>query len=95
VAVEAMARGRPVIASDTGDLPAAVVDGECGFIVPVGDVAALAARAGTLLDDPALRARMGEAGRARAVAVYSAGAMARRLEHEYAALAAGAPGHAG
>ncbi len=95
VALEAMARGRPVIASDTGDLPTAVLDGVCGFVVPVGDAEALAARARILLDDPALRRRMGEAARARAVDTYSAGAMARRLEDEYAALLARVPAHAG
>jgi glycosyltransferase involved in cell wall biosynthesis len=95
VALEAMARGRPVIASDTGDLPTAVIDGTCGFIVPVGDAAALADRARILLDDPARRRRMGQAARARAVDAYSAEAMARRLEDSYADLLARVPAHAG
>jgi glycosyltransferase involved in cell wall biosynthesis len=95
VALEAMARGRPVIAAATGDLPVAVIDAVCGFIVPVGDVAALASRSRVLVDDTGLRRRMGEAARARVIATYSAEAMARRLEDQYAALLDGATVRAG
>lgn len=64
---EAMAMARPVVSTDVGDVPRHVIDGESGFVVPVGDYEALAGRIGTLLDDEPLRRRCGE--RARAVAV--------------------------
>lgn len=62
---EAMAHGRPVVASAVGGLLDLVEDGETGILVPPGDVAALRAALRRLLDDPALRRRMGDAGRAR------------------------------
>ncbi len=65
VLLEAAASGVPVIGSRVGGIPEGVVDGETGFLVPERDPAALAARLGTLLEDAALRARMGAAARAR------------------------------
>ncbi len=59
VALEAMACGTPVVASETGGLVYLVRDGETGFHVPVGDAHALADRIGRLLRDEELRARMG------------------------------------
>ena len=66
VAIEAMLVRRPVVASDVGGLRDTVVPGVTGLRVPPGDPGALAAALDRLLDDPALRRRMGEAGRARA-----------------------------
>jgi glycosyltransferase involved in cell wall biosynthesis len=66
VAVEAMLAGRPVVASDVGGLRDVVRDGDTGLMVPPGDPGILAAALDSLLDDPALRHRMGQAGRARA-----------------------------
>jgi glycosyltransferase involved in cell wall biosynthesis len=63
-ACEAMACQRPVIGTRVGGLPEVVRDGETGYLVPPGDAAALAERIGALLGDPAERARMGAAGRA-------------------------------
>jgi glycosyltransferase involved in cell wall biosynthesis len=63
--LEAAACGRPIIASDRPGCRDVVVDGETGLLVPPGDVAALAAAIRTLAGDPALRRRMGAAGRAR------------------------------
>lgn len=51
-ALEAMACGVPVIASDVGGLPEVVVEGETGFLCPMGDVEAMASRAIELLQDP-------------------------------------------
>lgn len=64
VAREAMAHGRPVVATRVGGLPDAVVDGETGLLVPPGDPAALRSALESLLGDAALRRRLGEAGRA-------------------------------
>jgi glycosyltransferase involved in cell wall biosynthesis len=66
VCAEAMAHGRPVVASAVGGLRDLVVDGETGLLVPPGDVAALRGALERLLGDGALRARMGRAARERA-----------------------------
>ena len=61
VVEEAMASGVPVISSDAaGDITRRVPQGRAGYVVPVGDAAALAARMSELAADPALRARLGE-----------------------------------
>jgi glycosyltransferase involved in cell wall biosynthesis len=64
--LESMAAGLPVVATDCGALRDLVADGEEGFLVPVGDTAALAARLAQLCDGPELRAAMGARARARA-----------------------------
>jgi glycosyltransferase involved in cell wall biosynthesis len=69
--IEAMAAGLPVVATDCGSLRDMVTDGDQGFIVPVGDSAALAARLLTLAEDPELRRRQGDAARDRAEKRYS------------------------
>jgi glycosyltransferase involved in cell wall biosynthesis len=65
VALEASAAGVPIVATDVGGNPEVVEDGVTGRIVSPGDVEGLASRIEELLGDAALRARMGEAGRAR------------------------------
>ena len=62
--LEAMARGRPVVASGVGGVDSVVEDGATGLIVPPADSAALADGVAALLADPAAARRMGEAGRA-------------------------------
>ncbi|MGA4955439.1 glycosyltransferase family 4 protein [Streptomyces lavendulocolor] len=65
-AAEAMATGTPLVATTGGAIPeVAGPDGETCLAVPPGDAGALAAGLGRLLDDAALRARLGAAGRAR------------------------------
>ena len=63
---EAMAWGRPVVASAVGGLTDAVEDGVTGLLVPPGDVQALRAAIERLLGDPELRRRLGATGRERA-----------------------------
>jgi glycosyltransferase involved in cell wall biosynthesis len=82
-ALEAMAAGVPVVASATGGLPELVEDERTGFLVPVGDVEALAGRLGRLLEDEALRIRIGEAARLRAVGSFSVEEMAARTAAVY------------
>ena len=59
VALEAMACGRPVVASETGGLAFLVRDNETGFHVPAGDSVALADRLRRLVEDEVLRTRLG------------------------------------
>lgn len=61
--VEAMLMEKPVIATRITGLPEAVIDGETGFLIAPGDVGALRDKMRLLLADPALRHKMGEAGR--------------------------------
>lgn len=63
--LEAAAASRPVIATDAGGTREVVVDGETGLLVPIEDRAALAAGIRRLVDDPALRERLGGNARRR------------------------------
>ena len=63
--LEAMAHGRPVVASAVGGIPELVENGVTGYLVEPGDVAGLRAAIERLLADPALRRRMGRAARER------------------------------
>jgi glycosyltransferase involved in cell wall biosynthesis len=64
VLVEAMAAGKPVVATRAGAIPEVVVDGETGYLAEPGDSAAVCAAFGKLLE-PSVRARLGAAGRQR------------------------------
>jgi glycosyltransferase involved in cell wall biosynthesis len=64
--IEAMAAGRPVVATAVGGVPDLVEEGVTGLLVPAGDSVALAAALVRLGEDECERAKMGTAGRARA-----------------------------
>ncbi len=66
VAIEAMAAGRPVVASRAGGLQFSVVDGVTGYLFEPGNAGELADRLEALLDDATRRKQMGEAARERA-----------------------------
>ncbi|HLN65169.1 MAG TPA: glycosyltransferase family 4 protein [Symbiobacteriaceae bacterium] len=83
VVVEAMAAGRPVVATRVGGVPEVVVDGETGLLVPPEDPGALAAAIRRLLRDPALAQRMGQAGRRRAGELFSDRRMAEQTAAMY------------
>jgi glycosyltransferase involved in cell wall biosynthesis len=92
-AVEAMACGRPVVATTGGALPEVVGrDGETGLLVPPGDPSALAVALGRVLDDPALGEKLGTAGRARALKHFTWRDTAKGTVDQYRALLAGPVG---
>jgi L-malate glycosyltransferase len=82
-ALEALACEVPVVATRVGGLPEVVVEGETGYLLPVGDVEGMAAAALRLLEDDALRRSFGEAGRRRAVEVFGQDAIVARYRGLY------------
>lgn len=80
--LEYMALAKPVVATDGGGTRELLVEGETGFLVPPRDATRLAERLTTLLDDAALRQRLGQAGRARALTHFSL----ERMASQYRAL---------
>ncbi len=71
VVLEAMASGLPVVATDVGGVPEAVIPGQTGWLVPPRDPAALGSAISQILTDDALRSRFGHAGRELAVRNFS------------------------
>jgi glycosyltransferase involved in cell wall biosynthesis len=90
VAVEAQLCETPVVAFDSGGLSDSIQHGSTGYLVPPGDVAALARTLDDLIADPA-RATVGKAGRQSALARFAPESAARRYAQVYrSVLAAGA-----
>lgn len=82
--LEAMALGCAAIVTPVGAVPEVVgADGECAFVIPVGDASALADRMARLAADPDLIARMGAAALARIVERFTERTMARVLDDVY------------
>ncbi|MDI3280132.1 MAG: glycosyltransferase family 4 protein [Bacillota bacterium] len=77
VCLEAMAAGKPVLATAVGGVPDQVEDGVTGYLVPPGEVEALAGRLAVLVSDASLRARLGAAARRRYEERFTVEAMAR------------------
>lgn len=88
--LEAMAMGKPVVATEVGGLPEIVLEGETGYLTPPGDAPAVAKAALVLLRDQELRDKLGEAGRRRVLTVFTMDAMMGRLLGSYGRLV---PGH--
>jgi glycosyltransferase involved in cell wall biosynthesis len=84
--LEAMARGKPLIATDLGEPREIVRDDVSGYLVAPGDVDALATRIRQLAESPALVERLGRGAYAEGQR-HSAPAYARALEQTYAELA--------
>jgi len=90
--LEALASGVPLVATPAGGIGAVVRDGLTAIVVPERDAEALAAAILSLAGDPALRRRLGDAGRHDAATRHAWSAVAERLERAYdrASLAASA-----
>ena len=84
VLVEAMSCGVPVITTSAGGIPELVRHEENGLVAPPGDVPALTAELQRLLQDPALRSRLGAAARRTVEEGYDVSAAARTLEAVFA-----------
>jgi glycosyltransferase involved in cell wall biosynthesis len=86
--IEAQAAGLPVVSTDVGGVRDIVADGLSGFVVPPGDVDAIAERLARLARDPALRAEMGRVGRERTGERYSVPRLVRDVDLLYRELLA-------
>jgi glycosyltransferase involved in cell wall biosynthesis len=82
-ALEAMALGKPVVASRVGGTPEVVEDGETGMLVPPSDASALAEALASLVRSPEAMERMGHAGRQRVAERFGAERMASEIEEVY------------
>ena len=80
VQIEAMACGKPVVSTDLpcSGVPWVNRHEETGLVVPPGDVAALRAALGRLLDDPELRSTLGRRGQQRAMTEFTSECMVHR-----------------
>jgi glycosyltransferase involved in cell wall biosynthesis len=87
--LEAMAAGVPVVAADIPGNRDLITPGENGVLVPVGDRTGFAQVSHQLLEDPARRRRLGEAGRERILRDFSVEAMVRRYAELYRRLRLG------
>jgi len=81
--LEAMASGLPVVASDVGDIARAITDSVTGHLVPAQDVERLIAALEPLLLQPAVRRRMGQAGRQRVEDRFDMATTCARLDALY------------
>lgn len=88
VALEAMAQGKPVIASDTGGLKDIVIDGQTGLLVRPNDPTALADAILRILRDSDLAKRMGDQGRRRVQEHFSSLRMTERFAQLYRSILA-------
>ena len=86
--LDAMAAGKPIVATSAGGIPEVVADGVNGFLVPPRDHEAMASAIVRLLKDPALRQRMGDAGYSRVCDQFSAEKMLERTIRVYEKLTA-------
>jgi len=89
VALEAMSCGVAPVATNVGGVPELILNGQNGFMEPVGDIAAQAARAVELLTDEALHRRITAAGRQRALDVFCSERIIPQYERYYEQVVAG------
>jgi glycosyltransferase involved in cell wall biosynthesis len=83
VTLEAMAAGKPIVATRVGEASLIINDGVDGLLVSPGDVEGMAGALGRLIADPGLRARMGLAAREKIEAQFTVDHMTRAYEEVY------------
>jgi glycosyltransferase involved in cell wall biosynthesis len=91
-AIEALAAGRPVVATRVGGVPDVVQEGEDGFLVEPGATDDLAERLARLAREPELRERMGRAGRDRVLPRYAVERLVDDIDRLYRSLLTSAAG---
>lgn len=89
--IEAMAVGKPVVATRVGGIPDLVDDKETGFLVDSGDFISMAQRLAMLLSDATLRYRMGDRGRQKALARFRVSEVASKYRELYYLVAGQTP----
>ena len=89
---EAMAHGKPVVASRVGGIPELITDGVSGHLVDRGDTEVMSERILKLLADPELRASMGQAGRETVAAKFDLRKNVSQLVRSYG-ISQGSNGH--
>ena len=89
--LEAMFAGCPIVATDVGEVSAALGHGEAGVIVRPGDASDLASSLNALLDDPDRARMLGARARARAASEYDRSQMVQRYRSIYERALSGAP----
>lgn len=87
--LEALAAGRPIVATAVGGIPETIEDGRTGLLVPPADTGALAGALAGLLEDAGRAERLGLAGRTAAEERFGARLMTERIETLYDRLLAG------
>ncbi|HBG05013.1 MAG: hypothetical protein A2075_19835 [Geobacteraceae bacterium GWC2_58_44] len=80
---QAMAMGRPVVASPVGSIPELILDGRTGLLAQAGDAASFARAIGRLLEEQPLRAALGKAARSHVLAGYTDDIMTRKTLNFY------------
>ncbi|MDF9392753.1 MULTISPECIES: glycosyltransferase family 4 protein [Methylococcus] len=93
--LEAMAGGVPVVATSVGGIPELLADGECGLLVPPGDVEALAEALVLVLQDAALRRRLRESAFRRVLNYYAIPSVLCQLDAVYRSILANRPAAGG
>lgn len=81
--MEAMAMEKPVVAYNIRGVRDLVVDGETGFLVPFGDIRALAEKISFLLDNPIIAEEMGKKGRSRIIGQFDLDTVLRQMKEVY------------
>lgn len=79
VILEAMAAGKPVVATQSGGASEMVLEGETGFLIPISSVEMGVEALQKLIQDPDLRQKMGEAGRTRVLKEYGLEAFEEKI----------------
>lgn len=79
VILEAMASGKPIVATRSGGASEMIVEGETGFLIPIGDVEKGVEEFSKLIENEAMRLEMGKAGRSRVLKEYSLKAFEEKI----------------